>query len=406
MPKKWIFLTCVLSLGSVEISQAHPLDSPDIVYIDGTPCNSACQSYMAWSRQVLAGSGHQAPAPVRPRPANGVAHRVTTPRKQVRVARQAVPLPSARVAMVQPADHAAGKPDRSLGKSGAEADSDRTKAVPEPVAPAPAPAQQTTAAPPEPEQKSHNDDVVVVSHSESVPPEDVVKATPAAPDNDNNQASLPAVDAATDLNIQTLREQLTAAAAAPLPDQKADDQKADNGAQSDRPETIEPGEADKAASAPPNDVAELAPTASAAADSDNSTIRRQVTADIVIAEHVMTLRDAEKAASGSPKNSDQLVAVVIARPEINAIADLAGKNVAMDDRFSESSNKVRTAIAAAGALEVQISEGKAKAIDRLIRGEVPAAVLTLLYPETGFPEFAGYKIFRIPLGPGSPTARL
>ncbi len=47
MSKKWIFLTCVLSLGSVETSQAHPLDSRDIVYIDGVPCNSACQSYMA-----------------------------------------------------------------------------------------------------------------------------------------------------------------------------------------------------------------------------------------------------------------------------------------------------------------------------------------------------------------------
>ena len=71
-----------------------------------------------------------------------------------------------------------------------------------------------------------------------------------------------------------------------------------------------------------------------------------------------------------------------------------------------SSDKVRTAIAAAGAARIQLSAGQPKAIDRLIRGEVPAAVLTLLYPETGFPEFAGFKIFRIPLGPSSPTARL
>ena len=60
MSTKWIFLTCVLSLGSIETSQAHPLDSRDIVYIDGVPCNSACQSYMAWSRQMLSASGHQA----------------------------------------------------------------------------------------------------------------------------------------------------------------------------------------------------------------------------------------------------------------------------------------------------------------------------------------------------------
>jgi hypothetical protein len=40
MSKKWILLTSVLSLGSAGTSQAHPLDSPDIVYIDGVPCNS------------------------------------------------------------------------------------------------------------------------------------------------------------------------------------------------------------------------------------------------------------------------------------------------------------------------------------------------------------------------------
>jgi hypothetical protein len=38
MSKSWMMLTCMLSLGSVGTSQAHPLDSPDIVYIDGMPC--------------------------------------------------------------------------------------------------------------------------------------------------------------------------------------------------------------------------------------------------------------------------------------------------------------------------------------------------------------------------------
>src|SRR4249919_152702 len=99
MSKKWIFLTCVLSLGTIGSSQAHPLDSRDIVYIDGVPCNSACQSYMAWSRQVLSASGHQAPAQFRQRPANAVAHRATTAVKQVRAARQVVPLPPAKIAM-------------------------------------------------------------------------------------------------------------------------------------------------------------------------------------------------------------------------------------------------------------------------------------------------------------------
>jgi hypothetical protein len=48
-----------------------------------------------------------------------------------------------------------------------------------------------------------------------------------------------------------------------------------------------------------------------------------------------------------------------------------------------------------------LSEGQPMAIDRLIGGEVPAAVLTLASPEAaeGFPEIAGFKIFRIRLSP-------
>src|SRR5260221_13232153 len=98
MSKKWILLTCVLSLGSVGTSQAHPLDSPDIVYIDGMPCNSACQSYMAWSRQTASMSGHPAPTHLSQRSANEVARRATRvggkrlkPAAHARMARQAVP---------------------------------------------------------------------------------------------------------------------------------------------------------------------------------------------------------------------------------------------------------------------------------------------------------------------------
>ncbi len=386
MSKKWIFLACVLSLGSVETSQAHPLDSRDIVYIDGSPCNSACQSYMAWSRQTLSASGHQAPTQIRQRPASGVAHRATTAGRQVRVARQAVPLPPSRIAMLRHTD----------------------KAMPEHVATAPA--QEATAATiaPSPEQKSNNDDAVVSSRSEIVPLGDVEKTASTPPDNVHKQAALPAGDAAADSNTLTPREQVTAvaepvtaAAAVPAPDQKAE-----SGAPSDRSETIGLGDTKKAESAPPYDVARLDPAGSAAADSNTRTLQQQVTAATVIAEHVVTLRDAEKAASGSPGNTDQMVVVLIARPEINAISDLTGKDIAIDDRYSASSDKVRTAIAAAGAAEVQLREGQTRAIERLIRGEMPAAVVTLLYPETGFPQFAGYKIFRIPLAPRSPTARL
>ena len=54
MSRKWTLLTLILSLGSSGSLHANPLDSPGTVYIDGLPCNRACQSYMAWSRSVTA----------------------------------------------------------------------------------------------------------------------------------------------------------------------------------------------------------------------------------------------------------------------------------------------------------------------------------------------------------------
>jgi hypothetical protein len=47
------------------------------------------------------------------------------------------------------------------------------------------------------------------------------------------------------------------------------------------------------------------------------------------------------------------------------------------------------------------------AIDRLVEGEVPAAVVALVSADAaqGFPEIAGFKIFRIPLSPTFLKAR-
>ena len=81
------------------------------------------------------------------------------------------------------------------------------------------------------------------------------------------------------------------------------------------------------------------------------------------------------------------MALVLARSEINSLSDLNNKNIAIEEKQSASSGSVSAALMAAGAAEVQFSEGQAGAIDRLISGEVPAAVLTLASPEaaSGFP---------------------
>jgi hypothetical protein len=56
-------------------------------------------------------------------------------------------------------------------------------------------------------------------------------------------------------------------------------------------------------------------------------------------------------ASCADEGSD-LIAVVLARPEIMSLADLAGKPVAIDDRHGSSTRREQNARAAAGAAEI------------------------------------------------------
>jgi hypothetical protein len=166
-------------------------------------------------------------------------------------------------------------------------------------------------------------------------------------------------------------------------------------------------------------IADSQPAGDAVANSNTSTIEEQVAATTAAAEQMTAAMpvpaprqkandkdrsirgDAEKTAPASPGSTDHLVALLMVRPEIKSVSDLTSKIIAIDDRHSASAGNVRTAIVAAGATEVQLSDDQAKAINRLISGEVPAAVLALVSPEVAerFPEIAGFKIFRIPLSP-------
>jgi hypothetical protein len=147
------------------------------------------------------------------------------------------------------------------------------------------------------------------------------------------------------------------------------------------------------------------------ANANNRSIEAQVTAATTLAER-MTPDMATAAAdvraddragkTGRPANdSDLLVAILMARLNVTSMSELTGKTIAIDERYSASNSNVRTAIAAAGASEVQLSEGQTTAINRLVNGEVPAAVLALVSADaaTGFPEIAGFRIFQVPLSP-------
>ena len=105
---------------------------------------------------------------------------------------------------------------------------------------------------------------------------------------------------------------------------------------------------------------------------------------------------------------DALVAVLVAGPDVKSVSDLAGKTIAIDDRYSESSiSRVRTAMAAAGAPEIQLSKGQTNAINRLVGKEVTAAVVGLVSASAAdsFPELPRLRIFRVPLSARSSPAK-
>jgi hypothetical protein len=100
------------------------------------------------------------------------------------------------------------------------------------------------------------------------------------------------------------------------------------------------------------------------------------------------------------------VAVLVAGPDVKSVADLAGKTIAIDDRYSESSiGRVRTAITAAGAGEIQLSKGQTTTINRLVGNEVAAAVVGLVSASAAdsFPELARLRTFQIPLSVRVPS---
>jgi hypothetical protein len=154
------------------------------------------------------------------------------------------------------------------------------------------------------------------------------------------------------------------------------------------------------------------PTAVLSSNSKSRTMQEQVAAAIGVAERVTVADlaaardDVEPIKGEAPDNTDLLVAVVMARPEVKSVTDLAGKGVAMDERYSASSDDVWVGFVVSG-VSVEVSAGHAAAIDRLSNGEVTAAVLALVSADAadGFPEIAGFKIFRVPLWPSALNAR-
>ena len=357
MSRKWTLPTLMLFLCSGGALQANPLDSPGVVYIDGLPCNRACQSYMAASDRALS-ARHRETIVVVPAEAEieGVEH---APRP--RVARHPAPVsrtvPRAGIA----ASSAKTLNTKASNTKKAAAPNLAPQTTPEKIPEATAtmtlekPVGKTVAGGEVPERKLQNADGVGPGAPIATPPAEAAITVPPAT---LEVAALPAVAAAPASTLRTLQEQVAEATGL-----------------ADRLTAITLGR-------------------EAAGKSDNQGMER--------GEAGYT----DTTASVSPINPDNLVALVLARPEINSLSDFNNKSIAIEKTQSAASGSVGAALMAAGAAEVQFSEGLAGPIDRLISGEVPAAVLTLASREAAewFPDIAGFRIFRVPLS--SQRARL
>ena len=107
-------------------------------------------------------------------------------------------------------------------------------------------------------------------------------------------------------------------------------------------------------------------------------------------------REIGKAASASPDDPDNLVALVLTRPEINSLSDLNNKTIAITEKQSASSGRVSAALMAAGAAEVQFSEVKVQrdrpADQRRSPGRRRACLARSSQPVSrgrGIPDFSG-----------------
>jgi hypothetical protein len=369
-------LSFVVLVCSAGILRAAPLDAPDIVYIDGVPCNSLCQSYMAWSREIRAAVSAQHP---------GATRRAT----------DASPAESRRAAHSRVAGNAA-LPARDMHHRRSTA-----------------PARVVTAS--RAQAKSANADQVESASTKQTEQPNTSQAMPPS----NSQADAAGIRQSDTPDVR--KAEAPEASQAEMP--KAAQAKPSNTELAEAPST---GQAEPSSPNRAEAPASL-PRINSTATSGTRSVRDQMTAAASIAEQLTDTTNAaaelnamrsdksksngessesaggDITASAPPSAADTLVALLVSRPEIKSMSDLTGKNVAIDKTRAESESNVRTALVAAGAPEVQLSSDDSKAIDRLVGGQVPAAVVALVSPNAAeaFPDIAGFKVFRIPLSPRS-----
>jgi hypothetical protein len=481
-----IFFALVL-LDSSSRADAHPLDSPGTVYIDGLPCDSFCQPYMAWyrahfgqrppsavsrhfarmgsqphrtARQVAARYGlsaakaHGGKAKIgtsrRPSstpPANG--DRLVAVGQGPTEAARTTPSapgtpPQSSVSQLPPDSHAGeGKAPATMAAKEMDRarDQPKTSDVAQDQQPTQLPSEDTDIKAMDARQPD-----VASKHGDNAPGQ--TGSTTPNPASQPNGAVSPVHDntlprqqesqqfATKQTNQEVSKDNAPRAEPSTTPphgsgpDQvKVPDTTAVAGkqagaenkpntetkteaavAQGETPSTASPPSSDaKFAEAKPTENLASPPSADATDSSRSRALEHQIRGAAAVAEQLTLATTNHPDAFDNPLSNDSrndnthLAVLVLARSDIKSVAELAGKTIAMDDIHLSSKSEVRSALVAAGATDIQIHGEGRHAVDQLVEGQVPAAILTVVSPDAAgaFPDVLGFKLFAISLSPST-----
>jgi ABC-type phosphate/phosphonate transport system substrate-binding protein len=438
MHKTSMLLICAASLAAVETSQASPLDSPETVYIDGKPCNGLCQYWMGYRQTASphrhsfaaakASIQHQSPRTLT-RGAAQVREAGSKPIANGGLAKQPartlIETAHAKVTDLEPGARGTEASDTVVPTGTADHSGARTPL--EQVTAATAVAERLTAATSvvillaRPEVRSISDlagKSIAIDNGQSASSASVrtaiVNAGAAEAQLTENQ--IKALD-------RVIRGEVSAAVLTLASPEAAEGFPEIAGfnifriplapqiSQVKSPDLQPAASAATETDAARTRTADLHSSNTIVTSSSLATTRKLVEAALAVTERMTAStgdsRDSGHIASSadhsdrSENDADTRTAILMARPEIKSMSDLAGQNIAIDGEQSPSSDNLEAAIAKAGAAKVQLTENQSRPLDRVIDGEVPAAVLTLASREAagGFPDIAGFRVFRIPLSP-------
>jgi hypothetical protein len=358
--KSSAILAGFLLISSIEASEAAPGNSPDIVYVDGQPCNRACQSYLAWLYRTPNQS-----VPVSSQPVAAQQPTANLRRKPGKKPKNPVLARTVKPEGRQPIKNAS---QGSAVRADAQSATSRTTAL---SATTPKSHPRTNGGSVIATAPTRQEATPVVPLSEPInsPPDEGFRSKTDSGHAPNQLVIPPVQDLSTDVQLHGT----TATAQDPAAANSLSDLGNARGPIATAP-TVEGPTTENA-----NPKLNSASTESSAPPD--------------------AARPAETNAAALVLPNAGRVAVLFVRPEIKSIRDLARKVVAIDD--PDSLATVKAAMESEGAAEVRLSEDEKLALVRVMDGDVAAAVVAVGSAEmaakwTGVP---GFSVLQLPLAP-------